>query len=71
MSKRPLVAGVAGAVIALSSAGTAFACNGTSGSGGDYPGTYPSTSSSSTSSTSSTATSSTVRHHRRLHFRRA
>jgi hypothetical protein len=71
-ARRPLIAVAAGAVLALSSAGTALACDGTGGSDpGTYPGTYPSSgSTTTTSSSSSTTTASTTRKARR-HARRA
>ena len=53
-AKRPLAVAATSVVIALAGAGSAWACDGTGGSAGTYPGTYPGdTTSSSTTTTSS------------------
>jgi hypothetical protein len=70
--KRPLTVVTAAAVLALSGAGVAMACDGGSGGAGTYPGetagSYPtSTTTTTTDAASTTATSATTKHAKRAH----
>jgi hypothetical protein len=54
--KRMLTTGAVTAVLALAGVGTAWACDGAGGSG-DYPGSYPGTTTTDTSGSTDTSSS--------------